>query len=151
MQEKGLEDKENEAPAKKRLKVGARRKDQGAGLALKEGEVWLESNKQEGDPVGQEFTGTEERGILERMDNPETAVVEIEFGSAQIENPFETVANRDLLSKEEDAHEKENKEGEELNSEEELERSLAAEMYEVTVEDGGILRNISKCYKCNTF
>ena len=71
--------------------MGARREDQGAGLALKEGEVWLESNKQEGEPVGQEFTETDERGILEGMDNPETVVVEVEFGGAQIEIPFETV------------------------------------------------------------
>ena len=57
MLEKGLEDKENEAPAKKRSKVGARKEDQGA---LKEGESLLGSNKQERDPFGQESIATEE-------------------------------------------------------------------------------------------
>ena len=77
-QEKGLEDKENESPVKKRLKVvalkeneapsmkrskvGALMEEQGAGLAVKEGEVILESNMEAGDPVEQESTAREEIG-----------------------------------------------------------------------------------------
>ena len=114
--EKGLEDKENEAPAKKRSRVGARKEDQSASLAFKEGELLLESNKQAGDPVGQECTATEEivkvhlnvpreesvhgegGGKMEEMNNPEAVMVEIEFGGEVMDDPIETVATRDLPS-----------------------------------------------------
>ena len=172
--EMGLEDKENKAPAKKRSKkkveeenetpamktskMEALIEDQGA---LKESEMLLESNNQEGDHVGGEHIAAEEvaevatdvmggkivqegNGILKESDSPGAMMVEIEFGSVEMDrsvnignvsasdcNTIEAVANRDILSKEEDAHVED--EDEEEDSEDELERSLAAEMYEVTV------------------
>ena len=178
--EKGLEDKENAAPATKRSKVEAYKEsespylkmskteaykeEQGAGLTLKEVQVFPESKRQAfGDHVGQESTGTEPetaevdaavpgeeivheegRGIVEEMDNPEAAMIEIEFESAELETPIETVANRYIPGREEDALAKDKKEEEEENSEEELERSLAAEMYEVTVEENNRLDEVTK-------
>merc|ERR1719239_1299235 len=121
--------------------------------------MFLESNNQEGDHV----IATEEiaevnsnvmedqivlegNGVLEGTDNPGVVMVEIEFGGEEMDssvnvggisasdcNTIGAVTNGDIFSRDEDAH-VENGEEEE-NSEEELERSLAAEMYEVTVEE----------------
>merc|ERR1719239_2076274 len=121
--------------------------------------MFLESNNQEGDHV----IATEEiaevnsnvmedqivlegNGVLEGTDNPGVVTVEIEFGGEETDNSVNVggisasdcntigaVTNGDILSKDEDAHVGNGEEEE--NSEEELERSLAAEMYEVTVEE----------------
>ena len=153
-------DKENDTPAMKRAKMEVLKEDQGA---LKESAMFLQSNNQEEDHVREESIATEEiaevatnvmgdqivqeeNGILEETDNPGVVMVEIEFGGVEMDssvnvggisapdcNTIEAVANRHILSKDEDAHVED--EEEEENSEEELERSLAAEMYEVTVEE----------------
>ena len=153
-------DKENDTPVMKRAKMEVLKEDQGA---PKESAMFLESNNQEGDHVREESIATEEIaevnsnvmgdrsvlegiGVLEGTDNPGAVTVEIEFGGEEMDssvnvggisasdcNTIGAVTNGDVLSRDEDAH-VENGEEEE-NSEEELERSLAAEMYEVTVEE----------------
>merc|ERR1719209_1421229 len=155
--ETALEDKENEAPSVKKLKVEALSDQQGVALILKEDNQEIGDQQydtiyheeiavgrapilaeEEIDAIGSKFSVEDECGLVEvneavvSFDNitVETENLLTELPTSQ-GNTFKAPKDKDNITEEQVNQVEE----EEEDSEEELERSLAAEMYEVTLEE----------------
>ena len=155
--ETALEDKENEAPSAKKFKVEALSDRQSVALILKEDKQEIGDQpydtihheeiavrrapilaEEEIDMIGSKFSVEDECGLVEAKE----AVVSLDNITVETENlltelptsegnTFKAPKDKDTITEEQVSPVEE----EEEDSEEELERSLAAEMYEVTLEE----------------
>ena len=147
--ETALEDKENEAPSVKKLKVEALSGQQSAALIPKDDRQEFGDQRydaihheeiavgrapilaeEEIDTIGSKFSVEDECGLVEVNE----AVVSLDNISelpTTEGNTFKAPKDKDTITEEQVTQVEE----EEEDSEEELERSLAAEMYEVTLEE----------------
>ena len=160
VESKKMQDKENEAPSTTRSNTEASMEVLSTALEKakhQRGEVFLGINEQgkvHVDSIASAIVGEMDtdaqraRVIVEASDVPETPTVGLEPTNVNIENfptvsgisesrgnSVKTLAITDILNKVEDVHDdRKEVDDDEENSEEELERSLAAEMHEVTLE-----------------